>query len=151
MYIKKHTHIIGNYNPSVRITAQLPISLMLCALILYVGGGTYSLTLTPNDRFLRNFCMAGLFALRVFGRNLLGGSRRRNIFHISFLMTDLGYQSRLLRLISRHTTYQTTATSYFMYKSTSFFYLILNLKYLRQLQFLFCCFKLRSIIFIKKF
>ena len=28
---------------------------MLCALILYASGGTYSLTSTPNDRFLRNF------------------------------------------------------------------------------------------------
>ena len=27
---------------------------MLCALILYVSGGTYSLTSTPNNRFLRN-------------------------------------------------------------------------------------------------
>ena len=28
---------------------------MLCALILYVSSGTYSLTLTPNDRFLETF------------------------------------------------------------------------------------------------
>ena len=34
---------------------------MLCALIFYVSGGTYSLTSTSNDRFLRNFFMAGLF------------------------------------------------------------------------------------------
>ena len=54
----------------------------------------------------RNFFMAGLFTLRVFARNLLReGSRRRNIFHISFLITDLRYEPRLLRLISRHTTY----------------------------------------------
>ena len=33
---------------------------------------------------LRNFCMAGLFTLRVFAINLLRWSRRRNIFHISF-------------------------------------------------------------------
>ena len=31
---------------------------------LYVSSGTYSLTSTPNDRFLRNFFMAGLFTLR---------------------------------------------------------------------------------------
>ena len=55
--------------------------------------------------------MAGLFTFRVFARNLLKRSRQRNIFHISFLMTDLGYEPRLLHLISRHTTYQTTATS----------------------------------------
>ena len=45
---------------------------------------TYSLTSSPNDRFLRNFFMTGLFTLRVFARNLLRGSRRRNTFRISF-------------------------------------------------------------------
>ena len=49
--------------------------------------------------------MAGLFSLRVFARNLLSGIRRRNIFHILFLMTNLGYEPNLLRLISQHTTY----------------------------------------------
>ena len=43
--------------------------------------------------------MAALFTLRVFATNLLRGSRRRNIFHISFLLTNLGYEPRLLRLI----------------------------------------------------
>ena len=33
---------------------------MLYALILYVSGETYSLTSTPNDRFLRNFYIACL-------------------------------------------------------------------------------------------
>ena len=50
-----HTYIIGHYNPSIRFTVQLLKLLMLCALILYVNGRTYSLTSTPNDRFLRNF------------------------------------------------------------------------------------------------
>ena len=52
---------IGHYNPSVRITTYLLTRLMLCVLILYVSGGTYSLTSTLNDRFLKNFLMAGLF------------------------------------------------------------------------------------------
>ena len=78
---------------------------VVCVKFLYVSGGTYSLTSTPNDIFLRNFFMVVLFTLRVFANNLLRGSRRRNIFHISFLTTDLGYEPRLLRLISRHTTY----------------------------------------------
>ena len=46
--------------------------------------------------------MAGLFALRVFARNLLRRSRRRNIF---ILMPDLGdlttLPTRLRRLLSR--------------------------------------------------
>ena len=58
-----------------------------------MSGGTYILTSTPNDRFLRNFFIAALFTLRVFARNLLRGSRRRNIFHISFLITDLAFAS----------------------------------------------------------
>ena len=32
-----------------------PTSLMLCAFILYVSDGTYSLTSAPHDRFLGNF------------------------------------------------------------------------------------------------
>ena len=48
--------IIGHYNPSVRITTWLTTPLILCALILYMSGGTYSLKSTPNDKFyLRNF------------------------------------------------------------------------------------------------
>ena len=39
---------------------------MLYALILYTSGGTYTLKSTPNDRFLRSFFMAGLFALKEF-------------------------------------------------------------------------------------
>ena len=53
---------------------------MLCALILYVSGGIYSLTSTSNDRFFEKLFMAVLFTLRVFARNLLRGSRPRIIF-----------------------------------------------------------------------
>ena len=73
-----HTYIIGHYNRSVRITAQLLPPLMLCALILYISSGSYSLTLTLNNRFLGNFFMAVLFTLSVFARYLLRGNRRRN-------------------------------------------------------------------------
>ena len=57
---------------------------MLCVLILYISGGTYSLKSTPNDRFVEKLFMAILFTLRVFARNLLRGNRRRNTFRISF-------------------------------------------------------------------
>ena len=50
----------------------------------YTSGGTYSLILTPNVRFLSNFFMADFFTLRIFVRNLLRNSSRRNIFIISF-------------------------------------------------------------------
>ena len=47
----KHTYIIVHYNPLVRIMAKLLTPLMMYVLILYVSGGTYSLTSTSNDRF----------------------------------------------------------------------------------------------------
>ena len=84
---------------------------MLCALILYVSGGTLLFNVDSERQILRNFFTARLFTLRVFARNLLREIRQRNIFHISFLMTDLGYEPKLLRLISRHTTYWITAIS----------------------------------------
>ena len=82
------TNIIGYYNLSVRIRTLLLPQLMLCALILYIGGGIYSLKSTPNDRFFEKLFMAILFTLRVFVRNLLRGNRRRNTFHISFWCLD---------------------------------------------------------------
>ena len=58
---------------------------MLCVLILYISGGTYSLKSTPNDRFLEKLFMAILFTLRVLARNLLRRNRRRKYaFRISF-------------------------------------------------------------------
>ena len=46
-------NIISHYNLSVWSTAKLLTALMLCVLILYVNDGTYRLTSTLNDRFLR--------------------------------------------------------------------------------------------------
>ena len=63
-------------------TLQSP--LMLCVLILYISGGTYSLKSTPNYRFFKKLFMEILFTFRVFARNLLRGNRQRNIFHILF-------------------------------------------------------------------
>ena len=55
-YYRLHTYIIGHYNPSVRPSlAWLLTPLMLCALILYVSGETYSLTSTQNDRIWKKF------------------------------------------------------------------------------------------------
>ena len=57
---------------------------MLCVLILFISGGTYSLKSTPNDRFFEKLFITILFALRVFARNLLRGNRRKNTFRIRF-------------------------------------------------------------------
>ena len=66
---------------------------MLCALILGVSGANY--ILTPKDRFLRDFFVTGLFATRVFERNLLWKPPNKYFFNISFLMPDLEYEPRL--------------------------------------------------------
>ena len=49
-------NIIGHCNFWVRITAKLLTPLILCALILYMSRGTYSLETIPSDRFcVKNF------------------------------------------------------------------------------------------------
>ena len=57
---------------------------MLCVLIVYISGGTYSFKSTPNDRFFDKLFIAILFTLRILARNLLRGNRRRNNYRISF-------------------------------------------------------------------
>ena len=81
---------------------------MLCALILYVSGGTHSLKSIRTTKFLRNFFMVGLYTLRVFARNLLRGSHRRNIF--SYFIFDDWLGIRTQAFASNKPTYWTTAT-----------------------------------------
>ena len=54
--------------------------LMLCVLILYTSGGTYSLKSILSDRFLRNFSWQFCLPSRAFVRNLLRGRRQEEIF-----------------------------------------------------------------------
>ena len=55
------------YNPSVRITTSLLTPPpMLCLLILYISGWTYSLNSTSNNRFLRSFMVILLFFSQSF-------------------------------------------------------------------------------------
>ena len=69
---------------------------MLCVLILYVSGGTYSLMSTPNDRFLRYFFMAGFLLSNVLPEVCWGKIAVVIIFFSYFvLMADLGYEPRL--------------------------------------------------------
>ena len=105
-----HTYIIGHNSLSIRITIYLLTQLMLYVLNFYMSIGIYSLKSTPNDRLLRSFFMKILFALRIFARNLLKGSRRRNNFSYFHFVVWPGIWTRTLRLINQHTTYQTTAT-----------------------------------------
>ena len=50
----KFAQHIYTFGHSVRITIKLLAPVMLCALILYMSGGTYSLKSTPNNRFVRS-------------------------------------------------------------------------------------------------
>ena len=63
---------------------------MLCALILYVIGGTYSLKSRPNERFFEKFFMTSLSTLRVFGRVFAESKSPKKYFHIFALMSNLG-------------------------------------------------------------
>ena len=81
-----HSYKVGH--SSVRIATQLLTPLRLWALNLYMCGGTYSLKLTLNNRFLRSFSWQFYFTLKVFAKNLLSGNRRRNIcfkFHFDVM------------------------------------------------------------------
>ena len=71
--------IISHYNSSVRITAT---PLMLCVLILYMSGGTHSVDAVRQ--FFEKFSMTILYFLRVSARNLLRGSRWRNIIQRTY-------------------------------------------------------------------
>ena len=65
-----------------------------------------------RQKLLRNFFMTGLFTLRVFDRNLLRGCRRINIFFSYFAFGVWpGLWTHALRLISKHTAYETTCGS----------------------------------------
>ena len=79
----KTTHVIGYYNPSIRIMAQLLTPHMFGALILYVSGGTHSFMSIPNDIFLRNFFVASLLTFRV---------KNYNFFPYYVVMPELGYK-----------------------------------------------------------
>ena len=55
----------------------------------------------PNDRFLRNFCMAGLFYAQSFCQKFAERKSRKKY----------AIRTRALRLINQPTIYETTATS----------------------------------------
>ena len=69
---------------------------MLCALILDVSGGTFSLMSFPYDRFSRNFFMAVLNYSQSFCQKSSGGKSPKKYFFFIFrqndiMMAELGY------------------------------------------------------------
>ena len=84
-FIYIHTYIIGHYNPSVRIIGLVSHT----AYVVYVNFIHKLRDLqfkVDSERhiFWETFHGNFLFTLRVFARNLLRGSRRRNTFRIYF-------------------------------------------------------------------
>ena len=62
-----HTYIIGHYNPSVIIIDLVShTTYVVWVNFLYISGGTYSLKLVPNDRFVEKLFMAIFIYSREF-------------------------------------------------------------------------------------
>ena len=77
---------------------------MLCVLILYISGGTYSLKSISNDRFLRNFSGQFYLLSEFLPENCWEEIDEEILFVFRF---DDWHGTRTLafRLISQHTTY----------------------------------------------
>ena len=74
---------------------------MLCVLILYIKGGTYSLKPTPNDRFLKKLFMTILFTQSFCQKSAEKKSPKKYFLYL-VLMTGLWFELWSLRLISQH-------------------------------------------------
>ena len=83
---------------------------MLCVLILYISGGTYSLKSTPKDRFFEVLFMAMLFTLRVIAINCWDEIAEEIFFEFCFHVWPRA-QTLALRPISQYTTYLTATAS----------------------------------------
>ena len=81
-------YIIGHYNLSVRITAQLLTQLMLCALILYVSGGTFNLTSTPNNKFFEELLHGSFICSQSSCQKSDERKCRRNVFFFFIFRFD---------------------------------------------------------------
>ena len=100
------TYRIFNYNPSVRITTYLLTILILCELIVYMGGHTYSLV-----RFLKNF---GKFTYsQSFYQKSAKGKSPKKYFYLFHFAGNVwpGFCNVFSYLISQHYTYDAKATS----------------------------------------
>ena len=85
LFVDTHiSFIIGLYNPSVRITSQLLTPLMSCALIFIHEWLDLQFKVDSERQIFEKLFHGNFIFLRVFAKNLLRGSRRRNISTISF-------------------------------------------------------------------
>ena len=102
-------------NKTLQTGLQFNFPHMLCELLLCMCDGIYCLKSSSNDRFLRSFSRQFYLLSEFLAKSVERKSPKIYfsyfIIIIFFLMTDVGYEPRLLTIISRHTTYYTTTTS----------------------------------------
>ena len=83
-YWTYYTYIIGHYNPSVRVIDLVShTTYVVCVNFIHKWRDLPFKVDSERQIFLRNFSWH-LITHRVFARNLLRGSRRRNTFRILF-------------------------------------------------------------------
>ena len=101
-----HTYIIGHCSPAVRIIDLVShTAYVVCVNFIHKWRDLQFKVESERQIFLRNFSWQFLFTLRVFGRNLLRGNRRRNAFCTFCFDVWPGARTLALHLISQHTTY----------------------------------------------
>ena len=94
------------HNWSIQPFSQFLTPVMLCVLILYISGTVApSLKSTPGDRFFEKLFRA----IFIYSQSLCQKSAERKLpkkyFSYFILMSGLGLEPWLIRLISQHTTY----------------------------------------------
>ena len=109
-YLYQHTYV---HNWLLGLLIYFLTPLMLCMLISYISGGTCNLTTTPNDRFFKKLFMAVLNLLPEFLPEICSEDDIvEEILFVFSLDVWPGARPLAFRLISQHTSYQTTATSW---------------------------------------
>ena len=84
-----HTYIIGHYNPfSQDYGLASHTTHVGGVIIIYVSDGTYSITWTLNDRFLRNFFMTGFIYSQSFCQKSAERKSPKKYFVIFGLVGD---------------------------------------------------------------
>ena len=75
---------------------------MLCVLILYISGGTYSLKVIPNDRFFEKLFMANFYLLSEFLPEICWEEITEEILFVFCFDVWPGTQTLAFHLISLH-------------------------------------------------
>ena len=83
---------------------------MLCVLILYINGRTYSLKSTPNNRFFEKLFMAGFYLLPEFLPEICREEIAEEILFVFCFDVWPGTPTLAFRLIGQYVIFQTTAT-----------------------------------------